>query len=119
MSRRQCGSRNTGNQRTNAKRALSSACSKRIHGVEIGDILDQDLSQVTLIEDEYQIQTLGSDRPHPSLSDRVGARRSQRGLDLRDETVQSAIENLSVDAVTVMDEKARGLPIAAKAFADL
>jgi hypothetical protein len=36
--------------------------------VEMRDVLGQDLTQVTLIEDEGLIQALLSDRSHPSLS---------------------------------------------------
>jgi hypothetical protein len=36
--------------------------------VKVCDILGQDLTQVTLIEDEGLIQALLSDRSHPSLS---------------------------------------------------
>jgi hypothetical protein len=35
--------------------------------VEVRDVLGQDLTQVTLIEDEGLIQALLSDRSHPSL----------------------------------------------------
>ena len=52
--------------------------------IEVGDILTQDLAQVSLIEDKHVIQTLGSHRSHPSLGDRVGLRRSERSTDLRD-----------------------------------
>jgi hypothetical protein len=88
--------------------------------VEIGNILGQGLSQVALVEDEYLIQTLGSDRPYPPLGDRVGARRSEWGPDLRDaEIVPPPIENFPVATVTVMDEKARWFAIPAAAFDDL
>jgi hypothetical protein len=35
--------------------------------VEVRDVLGQDLTQVTLIEDKGLIQALLSDRSHPSL----------------------------------------------------
>ena len=52
--------------------------------IEIGGILGQDLAQVTLIEDDVVIQTLGSLRPHPALGDHICAGCSEQGADLPD-----------------------------------
>ena len=76
--------------------------------IEVGDILTQDLAQVSFIEDKHVIQTLGSHRSHPSLGDRVGLRRSERSTDLRDaEPKDPEIKHRPVTPVAVMDEIAR------------
>ena len=52
--------------------------------IEIDHVLAQHPAQVALIEDKHMIQTLGPGRPHPPLSDRIGARRSEGCADLLD-----------------------------------
>jgi hypothetical protein len=75
---------------------------------------------VALIEDEHVIQTLGPGRPHPSLSDRVGARRSEGRADLLDaESLYLPIECRPVTTVAIVDEIVWRLPIPGTGFYDL
>jgi hypothetical protein len=76
--------------------------------VEVRDVLGQDLTQVTLIEDEGVIQALLSDRSHPALGNGIGLRRSKRGTNLNDsEAFQASIEERTVMAVPIADQEAR------------
>jgi len=88
--------------------------------VEITYILGQDLLQMALIENQHVIQTFGSDRSHPSLGDRVGARRSEWRASLCNaEIAHPPIEACAVDTVTVMNEVAWRLPVPSAAFDNL
>jgi hypothetical protein len=88
--------------------------------VEVRDVLGQDLTQVTLIEDEGLIQALLSDRSHPSLGNWIGLWRSEWDTNLSDsQALEPSVEERPITAIAVMDENARGLSVPSAAFHDL
>ncbi len=80
--------------------------------VEVRDVLNKHATQLPLVQDQYVIQTLGSDRSHPSLRDGVGLGRSEliRGcrqadaylLKLFAGVVPSQMKPAAVTSVTVV-----------------
>src|SRR5262245_52807617 len=85
--------------------------------VVIANIFGQDFLQMALIEDEYVVQALGSDRSHPALRYGVGSRRSEWRANLGNTNIaHPTIECRTETAVAVMNEKSWRLAIPITAF---
>jgi hypothetical protein len=75
---------------------------------------------MALIEDEHVVQAFSAQRSHPALGDRVCLWRPERRADLGDpEGPHPSVKDRTIAPVTIVDEKARWLPIPAAALDDL
>src|SRR5712671_5556800 len=75
---------------------------------------------MALIEDEHVVQAFSTQRSHPALGDRVCLWRPERRADLGDpEGPHPSVKDRTIAPVTIVDEKARWLPIPAAALDDL
>jgi enamine deaminase RidA (YjgF/YER057c/UK114 family) len=73
---------------------------------------------MALVEDEHVVQAFSAQRSHPALGDRLW--RPERSADLGDaEGPHPSVEDRTTAPVTIVDEKARWLPIPAAALDDL
>jgi len=88
--------------------------------IEIRDVLGQDPTKMAFTEDKAVIQTFLPDRSHPPLGDRIGLWGSEWGANLRDSKASyPPVEERTVAAVAITDQKAWWLTIPAAAFHDL
>jgi hypothetical protein len=70
--------------------------------VVIADVLVQDALGVALAEDHHVVETVGTERPHQALADRVRQRRSRRREKTsHSEAAEPGTEMRIVDAVAV------------------
>src|SRR5262249_13701739 len=75
---------------------------------------------MAFIEDEHVVQALAPDRSHPTLSNRVGPRRSERRARLDNtEITYPPIEAGAITAVAVVNEKVWRLAVPTAAFDNL
>jgi hypothetical protein len=88
--------------------------------IEVRDVLGQNPAQVTFTEEECVIQALLPSRSHPSLGDRIGPRCSERGADLSDaKALEPTIEQLTIAAIAVVEQKPGRLTVPSATFYDL
>lgn len=75
-------------------------------GVVVSHVLAKDPLQVTATEDEYPVQALPPDSPHPALGEGIRRRGLERGKDRGDALGgEDRIEALRVLGVPVTDQE--------------